>query len=62
MGKSEFETALAQLSAMSEKIKSQDTDLEEAIACYEEGMKHYKTCDEILKQAEEKIRQFEGEV
>ena len=47
---------------MSESIKSQDTDLEGAIKCYEEGMKYYEICNEILETAKQKVETFEGEV
>lgn len=62
MREGSFEQALEALQNMSEKIKSQDTTLEEAIACYEEGMKHYRICSEILENAKQKIETFEGEV
>lgn len=62
MNKGNFEQALDQLREMSEKIKDQDTDLESAIKCYDEGMKYYKICDEILETAKQKIETFEGEV
>ncbi|MEE0742475.1 MAG: exodeoxyribonuclease VII small subunit [Emergencia sp.] len=62
MSKGKFEEALEALSTLSEKIKSQDTSLEEAIKCYEEGMTYYQTCSEILAQAKQKIETFEGEV
>ena len=62
MSKGNFEKALGQLQEMSEKIKSQDTDLEDAIKCYEEGMKYYHICDEILETAKQKVETFEGEV
>ena len=47
---------------MADKIKSQDASLEEAIQCYEEGMKYYKICSDILDNAKQKIETFEGEV
>lgn len=62
MSKGNFEKALGELQEMSERIKAQDTDLEEAIHCYEEGMKYYKICDEILETAKQKVETFEGEV
>lgn len=62
MSKGNFEKALNQLQSMSESIKSQDTDLEEAIKCYEEGMKYYGICNEILETAKQKVETFEGEV
>lgn len=62
MGEGRFEQALKALQDMSEKIKSQDTTLEDAIACYKEGMKQYRICSEILENAKQKIETFEGEV
>ena len=62
MNQGTFEKALMQLQEMSDKIKMQDTTLEDAIKCYEEGMKYYKTCSDILTNAKQKIETFEGEV
>ena len=62
MNQGKFEKALAELQKLSDRIKSQDTTLEEAIACYEEGMKYYKTCSDILENAKQKIETFEKEV
>lgn len=62
MSEGNFEKALGELQKMSESIKAQDTDLEEAIKCYEEGMKYYKICNEILETAKQKVETFEGEV
>ncbi|MGF6375552.1 exodeoxyribonuclease VII small subunit [Clostridiales Family XIII bacterium PM5-7] len=59
MSKGNFEKALAQLQVLSEKIKSQDTNLEDAITCYEEGMNYYHICDELLETAKQKIETFE---
>lgn len=61
MNKGNFENALSELQKMSDQIKAQDTDLEAAIKCYEEGMKYYKVCSEILENAKQKIETFEGE-
>ena len=62
MSKGKFEKALSELQKMSESIKSQDTDLEGAIKCYEEGMKYYEIFNEILETAKQKVETFEGEV
>ena len=62
MNQGKFEKALAELQKLSDRIKSQDTTLEEAIACYEEGMKYYKICSDILENAKQKIETFEREV
>ena len=39
----------------SAKLKSEDISLEDAIKSYEEGIKYYKECSEILEKAEQKI-------
>ena len=62
MNQGNFEKALEGLQAMSEKIKASDITLEEAARCYEEGMKYYKICSDILENAKQKIETFEGEV
>ena len=50
-----FEGELKELEKASEKLKSQDVSLEDAIKSYEEGLKHYKKCSEILEEAEARI-------
>ncbi len=60
--KGEFEQAFSELKEMTEKIKDQNTTLEDAIEYYENGMKYYKICSEILENAKQKIEVFEGEV
>ena len=62
MGKGNFEKALEQLQEQTDKIKSQDISLEDAIKCYEDGMKYYKVCSDILENAKQKVEMFEGEV
>ena len=58
----DFEQAYSSLQQMAEKIKSQDSTLEESIEFYENGMKYYRICEEILNNAKQKIEVFEGEV
>ncbi len=55
-----FEDSLNALRNAANRIKDQNTSLEEAIRCYEEGMKHYEACRRILDKAEQKIRVFEA--
>ena len=57
-----FEHSLAELQKLADRIKAQDTSLEEAIHCYEEGMKYYRVCSTILDDAKQKIEIFEEEV
>ena len=62
MDKGNFETALEKLQEMTERIKSQDTNLEDAISCYTKGMEYYQVCHDILENAKQRIETFEGEV
>lgn len=50
-----FEESLRKLEEMTEKIRREDTSLEEAIKCYEEGLNCYNKCNEILKNAKQSI-------
>ena len=59
--KDTFEESLEKLRNVAEKIKSEDTTLEDSIKCYEEGMKYYNECNEILKNAEQKIEIMDTE-
>lgn len=56
-----FEDSMKKLEEMSEKIRCEDTSLDEAIKCYEEGMACYKSCTEILENAKQKIEMFSKE-
>ena len=53
-----FEEALNDLKACAETIKKKDLTLDESIACYEEGVKHYELCKEILENTKQKIKVF----
>lgn len=50
-----FEESLKKLELAAEKLKAQDTSLEDAIANYEEGLKHYRECSRILDEAQQKV-------
>ena len=56
-----FEEAYAKLKAAGEKLESGEVTLEEAMASYEEGVKYYKMCSEILEAAKQKIEEFDKE-
>lgn len=56
-----FEESMKRLEEMAEKIKDENTTLEEAIACYEEGLRCYGKCNSILKNAEQKIQFYDQE-
>ena len=54
-----FEEAMNRLQELSDKIKVQDIPLDDAIKCYEEGVKYYNFCNLVLKDAKQKIEEFE---
>ena len=54
-----FEESMKKLERMSEKIKDENTTLEEAILCYEEGLRCYLLCNEILTKAQQKIEFYD---
>ena len=53
--KDTFENAFSKLKEVAEKIRDEETSLEDSIRYYEEGMEYYNKCNDILKQAEQKI-------
>lgn len=61
MDKYSFEQSLAKLQEASERMKSGNISLEEAIACYNDGKEHYKKCREILDKATQSIEVIERE-
>ena len=46
---------------MSDKIRDDKTTLDEAVQYYEEGIKCYKACEEILNNAKQKIEIYSKE-
>ncbi|WP_130863711.1 exodeoxyribonuclease VII small subunit [Bacilliculturomica massiliensis] len=54
-----FEDALRGLEKAAEALKSEETTLEDAIRHYEEGVRFYECCSEILNAAKQKIQVFE---
>ncbi len=50
-----FESSLKKLEDISAKLKLDNISLEEAIKSYEEGIKYYKECSDILENANQKI-------
>ena len=53
-----FEEAYEKLRAAGEKLDSGEVTLEEAIKNYEDGIKYYKICKQILDDAKQKIESF----
>ena len=56
-----FEEELSLLEECAEKLRDKDVPLEEAIKSFEEGITHFKKCNEILTAAREKIETFKEE-
>lgn len=51
----DFETVLKKLEETSQKLKSEEISLADAIESYEEGIKYYNECNDILEKASQKI-------
>ena len=54
-----FEEALGKLEAAAEEIKKSDISLENAIQNFENGVKYYERCQQILKDAKQKIEIYD---
>ena len=50
-----FEAALEKLETIVKLLEGEDLPLEKSISYYEEGMKLTKLCDEMLKDAQDKL-------
>lgn len=50
-----FEAALEKLETIVKLLEEEDLPLEKSISYYEEGMKLTKLCDEMLKNAQDKL-------
>ena len=55
MKKPDFETSLKKLEEIVEQLETSDLTLDETLAKYENGIKMYKQCYQILEKAEKKI-------
>ena len=51
----DFETAVAQVEALIDRIEQGEIGLEESVAAYEQGVKLIQRCRGILDTAEQKI-------
>lgn len=56
--KSSFEESLQKLEQASENLKKDSISLEDALANFQEGIKYYKECSEILNSAKQKIETY----
>ncbi|MBI1909314.1 MAG: exodeoxyribonuclease VII small subunit [Deltaproteobacteria bacterium] len=54
-GPEKFETALAKLEGIAQKLEEGETSLEDSLKAFEEGMKLSKFCEEKLSEAQKKI-------
>lgn len=61
MKKTSYEKKLQRLEKITELLRNQQTNLQESIALYEEGLKLYKECKEELDEMDEKLKQIIGE-
>jgi exodeoxyribonuclease VII small subunit len=53
-----FEEAFQELKDLVERLESQDLQLEEGLALFERGQSLAKRCEQLLEEAEIKIRQI----
>ena len=51
-----FESALAELEALVEKMEGGDLSLEDSVGAYERGVVLHRYCEEALSAAERKVR------
>jgi len=51
-----FETALAELEALVEKMEQGDLSLDESLKQFERGVQLTRSCQQSLKEAEQKIQ------
>jgi exodeoxyribonuclease VII small subunit len=55
-----FEECLSELEAIVAELESGKLGLNDALARYEQGVKHLKSCHELLERAERKIQLLSG--
>ena len=54
-----FEESMNKIEELSEKIRDENTSLDDAFKCYEEGIKEYDKIMNILNDAKQKIIMYE---
>ena len=59
--KDSFETHLAQLEEIVEKLESGELELEGALKQYEDGVKRLRHCYELLEKAEQQVTKLVGD-
>lgn len=55
-----FEQSLAELESIVHQLEDGQIGLAEALACYEQGVRHLKHCYQLLQSAERKIELLTG--
>ena len=55
-----FESALAELDRLVERMESGQLPLEESLSAYQRGTELLKFCEGVLKEAEQKIKVLDG--
>ncbi|MBU3658154.1 MAG: exodeoxyribonuclease VII small subunit [Rhodocyclaceae bacterium] len=56
-----FEEAMAELDALIQAVENNRLPLEETLQSYQRGQQLIARCTALLRDAEERIRQFDGE-
>ncbi len=56
--KRSIEEMFAQLETLTGKMEAEDISLEYAFACYEEGMRILKACNQEIAGVEQKVKQM----
>ena len=55
-----FESAMAELENLIQSVESNRLPLEETLAAYQRGQQLIARCNELLRDAEQRIQQFDG--
>jgi exodeoxyribonuclease VII small subunit len=58
IGRLSFETALAELESIVQKLERGDVALEESVTIYERGEALKRRCEELLRQAEARVEKI----
>lgn len=53
-----FEEALEKLELSAEQLRNEQVSLEDALKSFEEGIQYYNKCNDILKDAKQKIELY----
>ncbi|MAZ49218.1 MAG: exodeoxyribonuclease VII small subunit [Halobacteriovoraceae bacterium] len=56
MAKKNFEDSIEKLEDLVEQLESGDLSLDDSIKKFEEGIKLYKSCKDLLSESEKKVK------